>query len=413
MSPLALLLLVMGARAQVASPGDRTAWRLWSWSGAEVLPSWEGDPQLWAEQRIGLALRHPSGLTADLLGSLRDPAAGTGWSAGLYRLAFGLRGGRTGADVGRLVLASERGYTRLDGARIDVGVVPAVTLRAWGGRAWEPETFVAGDLGLLGAEARWDAHGALSGGLGWEGRVTEEDLVQRLHAFGRARNPRGALATALAEVAPAQASASPLGVAARFDLEGRAPVGARVEVGAGARWEDLPRAVQPEALVSPMDWLAGPGYVATDLSARARGDHVVVDARLGPTLALGGGGPTGGLGRLGASVLLGDRLSAGVAATGAMVEPSWVWGGVAETRWQVGEAAGLGLQGGWFRFLPLSGTVADVVEGRLDGTMPLVRGDRGELSLAGQVAAGSDHLLERWVRAGIALQGTCGRGNEP
>ncbi|MFH1463723.1 MAG: hypothetical protein ABIO70_04980 [Pseudomonadota bacterium] len=416
MSPLVLLLLLAGARADegAVQTGDRTAWRLWSWSGAEALPAWGGEQQLRAEQRVGLALRPPSGFTADMLGSLRDPADGdAGWSADLYRLSFGLLGGRYSANVGRFVLASERGFLRLDGARVDVGIAPSVTLRAWGGRAWEPETFVAGDQGLLGAEVRVDPGQALSGGLGWEGRVVEESFVQRLHAFGRARDTRGSLATVLGEVAPRESSESPLGVAARFDLQGRTPIGSRVEVGAGARWEDLDRAVQPEALTSPMDWLAGPGYVAADVAARARGDVLIVDARVGPTLALGEGGPTGGIGRLGVTALLGDHVSAGVAATGAMADPSWVWGGVAETRWHPGEVASLGLQGGWFRFVPLAGPVANVVEGRLDGAAPLVRGERGELSLAGQVAAGSDRLLDPWVRAGVALQGTYGKGNEP
>ena len=116
---------------------------------------------------------------------------------------------------------------------------------------------------------------------------------------------------------------------------------------------------------------------------------------------------------MGATALLGDRFTAGLAATGAMADPSWVWGGVADGRWLAGETASLGLQGGWFRFLPLTGFATHVVEGRLDGTLPLLRGDGGDLSLAGQVAAGSDRQLAPWVRAGVSLQGTWGRGNEP
>jgi hypothetical protein len=57
--------------------------------------------------------------------------------------------------------------------------------------------------------------------------------------------------------------------------------------------------------------------------------------------------------------------------------------------------------------------MANVVEGRLSAEAPIVVGDSGHLSLLAQVAAGSDRLLDPWLRGGLSLQGSFGHGRSP
>ncbi len=407
MSPFVLVLL------GVASASERVDWRLWSWSGVEARPSYAAESQVRVEQQLGLALRDPSGLSFDALGAVRDPLDGA-WTGDLYRLAMGLRGPCYSLSLGRFVMATERGFLRLDGAQLDVGLAPAVTFHGWGGRSWHPETYERGEDALVGGELRLDSGGVLSGGAGWEGRLLDDEVIHRVHGYGRVRSVRGGWATALIEAAPMESSDSLVGTSARAALRGHSPIGSAVELGAGLRWEDLERAVQPEALSSPMDWLTGPGYAAAELEARADIEKVSVSAAVGPTHHLHPDAPrTGGLARVGARYTITDGLSAGLALTGALAQPSWVWGGVAEARWQLGEASSLAIDAGWFRFLPMEGPMANVVESRLSAELPLLSGDAGELTLLGQVAAGSDRLLDPWVRGGLSLQGVFGRGSTP
>ncbi len=408
MSGLLLLALLTGAEAS-----ERLDWRLWSWSGVEAQPSHQADSQLRLAQAVGLAVRDPSGLSLDALGAVRDPLEGA-WTGDLYRLNLGLRGARYSAGIGRFVLASERGFLRLDGAQVDLGLGPAVTFHGWGGRSWHPETFERGDDALLGGELRLDGGGAVSGGAGWEGRLVDDGVVHRVHAYSRLRSVTGSWATALAELAPLESSESPLGVPARLALRGQGSAGAPVVLGAGFRWEDLERAVAPEALSSPMDWLAGPGYLAAELEARATVEGITASASLGPTRHLDPElASTGGLGRAGLSVPLGERLVAGVAVTGALAQPSWVLGGVAEARWQASERAALRVDGGWFRFSPLEGPQANVLEGRISAEAPVLSGEGGNLVMLAQLSAGSDRLLDPWLRGGLSLQGSFGRGSTP
>jgi hypothetical protein len=407
-SPLLVLALVGSASAT-----ERLDWRLWSWSGVEARPSYAAESQLRLKQQLALSMRDVSGLSLDVSGAVRDPLAGD-WVGDLHRLALGLRGARYSASLGRFVMASERGYLRLDGAQLDLGLAPAVTFHGWGGRSWHPETWEPGDDALVGGELRIDPGLVFSGGAGWEGRFVDESLVHRVHAFGRARSVGGAWATALAEAAPMEGSDSVLGLPARLALRGQAPLNKTGSVGAGLRWEDLERAVQPEALSSPMDWLAGPGYLAAELEGRVALERVTLQGSMGPTHHLHPEhARTGGVGRAGVGLELNDQITVGAALSGALAQPSWVWGGVAEARWRPGERACLGVEAGWFRFAPLEGPQADVVEGRLTAAAPLLRGDDGDLSLLAQVAGGSDRLLDPWVRGGLSLQGTFGRGSAP
>jgi hypothetical protein len=408
MSPL-LLLLTLGS----VQASERVDWRLWSWSGVEAQPSYAAESQLRLMQQLGLCVRDPSGLSVEALGAVRDPLEGA-WTGDLYRLALGLRGARYSASVGRFVMASERGFLRLDGAQLDLGIAPALTFHGWGGRSWHPETFERGDDALVGAELRIDSGLAFSGGAGWEGRLVDSDIVHRVHAYGRARHPGGGWATGLVEAAPLESSDSHLGLPARMALRGQAPLGRVLDFGAGLRWEDLERAVQPEALSSPMDWLSGPGYLAAELEARASLERVTIHGSVGPTRHMHPElASMGGVGRAGLGLALNDQLSAGVAITGALAQPSWVWGGVAEARWEPRDALAISADAGLFRFAALEGPMANVVEGRLSAEAPIVVGDSGHLSLLAQVAAGSDRLLDPWLRGGLSLQGSFGHGRSP
>jgi len=409
-SGLSILPLLLLGSVQAS---ERLDWRLWSWSGVEARPSYYAESQLRLKQQLALSMRDRSGLSFDAAGAVRDPLDGA-WVGDLHRLALGLRGACYSASVGRFVMASERGFLRLDGAQLDLGLAPAITFHGWGGRSWHPETWEPGDDGLLGAELRVDPGLVFSGGAGWEGRLVDDDIVHRLHAFGRARSVGGAWATALAEAAPLEPSDSVLGLPARMALRGQAPVGGGGTMGAGLRWEDLERAVQPEALSSPMDWLSGPGYLAAELEGRMAIKRLTLQGSVGPTRHLTPDhASTGGVARAGLGLALGEQLSVGAALSGALAQPSWVWGGVAEARWQPGERGALGVEAGLFRFSPLEGPMANVVEGRLNAEAPLVRGQGGDLTLLAQVAAGSDRLLDPWIRGGLSLQGSFGRGSAP
>ena len=108
-----------------------------------------------------------------------------------------------------------------------------------------------------------------------------------------------------------------------------------------------------------------------------------------------------------------DELSLGGALVGASASPSWVAGGVAEARWMPWDRAALRGEVGWFRFAPQEGPHANVVEARLGAEAPLTRGERGHLLLAGELAGGADRMLDPWVRAGLALRGSLGRGVAP
>ncbi len=44
---------------------------------------------------------------------------------------------------------------------------------------------------------------------------------------------------------------------------------------------------------------------------------------------------------------------------------------------------------------------------------PLLSGAASDLTLAAELAAGADRLLDPWLRGGLALRGTMGHGRTP
>lgn len=402
MSPLVLLGLLASAQAS-----ERVDWRLWSWTGVEARPSYAAVTQLRVEQQLGVALRLRHGWSLDAVGSVHDPVVGT-VTGDLYRFTLGWAGARAHARLGRLVLAGERGFLRLDGGVVDLGLTDALSLRAWGGRTWHPETWEQDASTLAGAELRLDAGGVASGGGGWEARAGEEQQVHRVHAFGRLRSPDGRWLAALAEAAPMEDAELGGIPPARATFSGSSPLGDEAYLGAGLRWEGLAPAVAPVAVDSPMDWLAGPGYLAADLDARVGLAPWTLLLEASPTARVEQG--PGISGRAGAELALTQELSTALVAVGATASPSWLLGGVLETRWHPWEPSALRADLGWFRFAPLAGPHANVWEGRLAAETTLLARSSGQLVLAGELAGGADRLLQPWLRGGVSLRGTMGRG---
>jgi hypothetical protein len=405
------LLLLAGIAA--ASASDRVDWRLWSWSGVDAGPDYRGATELRAEQQLGVYLHGEPGWWLDAVGSVHDPEPEATLSGDLYRLAAGVQRAHWSASAGRIVLGGERGFLRLDGAMADVGLTGPLSLRAWGGRTWHAETWEPQDMTLLGSELRLDAGGFASGGAGWEGRLEPHGVVHRLHAFTRLRTVDGAWASLITEAAPFEEPNEGDGVPVRVALAGSSHVGSRLDLGGDLRWEGLDPAVEAEALRSPMDWLAGPGYLASELRGRLSLDGVTLYGYGGPSVRVGQEVPLGGSLRIGASKALGEQLSLGLATVGAHASPSWLLGGVAEARWSPVEHAALRVEGGWFRFAPQTGPHANVWETRVAAEAPLLSGAASDLTLAAELAAGADRLLDPWLRGGLALRGTMGHGRTP
>jgi hypothetical protein len=200
---------------------------------------------------------------------------------------------------------------------------------------------------------------------------------------------------------------------ARIALAGNSHMNQQLDLGGDLRWEGLDPAVEAEALRSPMDWLAGPGYLAAEGRARWQLEDLTLYAYGGPTLRVGQASPLGGSARLGGSLALGEQASVGLAAVGAQASPSWLLGSVVEARVVPIERVAVRAEAGWFRFAPQAGPHANVWEGRLAADAPLLHREVADLSLSAELAAGADRLLDPWLRAGLALRGTMGRGRTP
>jgi len=405
-------LLLLGVLA-TASATERVDWRLWSWSGVDARPDYQGDAELRAEQQLGVYLHGQQGWWVDAVGSVHDPQPQQNLGGDLYRLSLGWRRASWSASVGRIVVGGERGFLRLDGAMVDAGLPGPLALRAWGGRVWHAETWKAQDLALLGGELRVEPGGFASGGAGWEGRLDDGTLVHRVHAFAKVRSVEGAWASFIAEAAPFEepneGSATPM----RLALAGSTHLGRKLDLGGDLRWEGLDPAVEAEALRSPMDWLAGPGYLAGELRSRLQLDDLTLYAYGGPSVRVGQETPLGGSARAGASYALSEQVTVGVATVGAHASPSWLLGGVAEARWLPLERSALRAEVGWFRFAPQTGPHANVWEARLSTDTPLLSREISDLTLSAELAAGADRLLDPWLRAGLALRGTMGHGRTP
>ena len=372
---MVLLLALAGAT-------ERSEAQLWSWSAVEAVPTASGETQWLWEEQLGLDAELPGDLQLTSIAAIGgvddDP------QVALYRAR--LAGGHVAAwQLGRLAHDGVQGRRHLDGLSVRGGPVTG-----WAGRLWHPESWDVGQTWVLGGEVGPETS-ARAAKIGWEGRLDEGDPAQRVHAFGALRRPQGSALTALAEAEPGELTGT---LGWRAEARGQQPLGAVADGALGVRWEGLPPIGLPSALGDPMTWLAPDGYGALDLDARVVGEAWSLVARATPTWRAGSAGASG---RIGVGLALPAGLGLDVATSAATLDERAMAGGV------VGLSAGTGLgasvQGGVFRYQPLAGPAATVVEGRTRLELPL--GD--VITLGGELAAGSDRVLDPWLRGGLAL----------
>lgn len=410
MSPLLLTLLALSPAAQAS--GDRLDWRLWSWTSAEALPDLQAESRLRAEEQLRLDMRIPGGWQVDALGAVRDRTMPeTDITGDLYRLSLHGNLGVATLGAGRLVRPGVQGFQRIDGLTLDVGRTRQLGVATWAGRLWHPEAWTVGDTYVLGAELQASpGAGALSTVLGAEGRAAEGELGLRVHGLAAIRNTSGARASLIAEVDPLASDRSLPDL--RASLGGGLPLASTAELSAAARWEGLTQASQPEALSSPMEWLAGDGYGVLDLGGRVGRGAWAAGASGGPTLRPDADDSLGGLGRAWGTWQVVSPLHLGLTASGATVGASWIAGGVADVRVEQG-LLGVQAEGGLFRTQGISGPTADVWEARLstDAELPIGEPSGGgmrDVHVVAAVATGSDRVLASWVRGGLSLRGSFG-----
>ena len=188
------------------------------------------------------------------------------------------------------------------------------------------------------------------------------------------------------------------------------PVGSWAQLGATARWEDLAPVSSPVALDAPLGWLAPDGYAVATADAVLELGPVVWSTIGGPSVhAPGADATAGGMVRSGLDWDPGP-VGVGAAAVAATVMESALAGGLLGCRYTAGEVS-LGAQVGAFRFTPLAGPQAWVREGRLSvGSSVWSRPQSvlHSLHLRGELAAGTDRVLDPWLRAGVVLSAGAG-----
>lgn len=401
-----LLLALMSApgRASDSLAYPTQGYRLWSWTAVEGLPSRLGETELRAAEQLAVELAPGRRTTIYGIGAVAKSAEGDGPdTVELYRLHATWRQPSLVLDAGRLSRWDVRGRHHLDGINAVIGS-GKLTADAWAGQLWHPETWQVGHTLVGGGELGWRPRPGVHalGGAEVRGDLDGAEAVGlRLHAATSAWGARGQRALALIEGQPAE------GV--RATLDGTLPVAQRLELELGGRWEGLEPATLPVALDSPQAWLGAEGYGVVTAGARLKAGMVFAQATGGPTFHPQSADELGGSARVEVGAQTEQGLRIGVAGVGAAIGDGWVAGG---TLGGGLEHDGLDLraEGGLFRYMALAGGLGEVAEGRLRAEVPLL--DRGNLRstrrlvLATELAAGTDRILSRWMRGGLALHGT-------
>lgn len=401
-SLLLLALLSAPGRASDSLAFPTQGYRLWSWTAVEGLPNRLGESELRAAEQLAVELAPNRQTTLYGIGAVAKSPEGDGPdTVELYRLHATWRQPNVVLDAGRLSRWDVRGRHHLDGISAVIGS-GRLTGDAWAGQLWHPETWQVGHTLVAGGEVGWRPRPGIHALAGAEARgAPDEGAGLRLHGAGSAWGARGQRALVLLEGQP--------GEGARATVDGTLPVADRVELELGGRWEGLEPATLPIALDSPQAWLGAEGYGVVTAGARLRAGAIFAQAGGGPTFHPQADAPLGGSARVEIGAQTAKGLQVGVAGVGAGIGDGWVAGGT------VGgglEHDGLELraEGGLFRYMPLAGGLSEVAEGRLRAELPLL--DRGNLRstrrlvLATELAAGTDRLLSRWMRGGLALHGT-------
>lgn len=408
----ALLLALIGLASAANDAGQLTTW---STSAVEAVPFLGGEVAVRAAEHIGLRAEMEQGgvFSTDLTFRL-PPDKSVPASVSVNQLALEQRTPVGTARLGRQVRLDPRGWLPVDGLSFDAPVSPFFTPTVFGGRLWTPErvedvggTWVAGvNLALRPPDGAGDASRALAFNAGWMGRLGEQGLSHSLVAGAAFRTPRGANATADAELRLGGAAPG-----SRAGLRATAILGRHVTLTPELRWEDLSPDGALDGLRTPFDWLGGDGYAAASLATHVGLGPIELVASGGPALHMDETG-LGGLGR--ASVgWRGGALRLAAFGSGAAVSGSWVAGG--------GLEGGLGAErlsaraeAAVFRFQPLDGGDATIGEARARLGAPLVAtSESGSLTLSLDAAVGADRLLAPWARAGLVLEGRLGPGAAP
>lgn len=388
---------------------------LWSRTGLQQVPSYTGDAQLRAGQELGLVLPIGQQFSLTALGRARmTAAAGTVDALDLQRLALSWDSGPVSLRLGRMTRLDSRGFQHLDGVSVDALVGRPLSVSAWGGRLWDPETWDTGTTTVAGGELRLRPADARTSqlALGYQLSQAEGLLGHRLHGRGGLWGARGETATALVELG-LPGEGQDLGM--RAGLNGQLPVSNELRLGADLRWEDLPLAGQAASLRSPLDWLAPDGYAigSAELQWRAHG----LSARLsgGPSVRPGEDQAAGGLGHASLAWVQRRELELGAFSSTAAIGGSWIAGGGVHGSW-TRERLRVETSTGLYQFQPLDGDAGALWESRLrvEGRVER-RPVGGELtrhaSLCADLAAGTDHLLAPWFRAGLSLHAQLGQGD--
>lgn len=393
----------------VARADDAHLLSAWSTTAVEATPDLDGGAWGRVRQRVGLEVAAAEDWRIEADGAVRHPAGGAdAVVVDVHRLALDGHGRAGRLAVGRMVRLDARGWLPLDGVAVDLTGTPYVAPSAWAGRLWSPEpeadpvsTWVGG-LGVLvrppAGEGR--ASRAVSLGASWMGRLAEGELGHSATTGLAVRGPRGASGVFDAEVGMGAVAGS------RASLRATLPVGA-FAVGPELRWEGLAPTGQVTALRTPMDWLSGQGYGVAGVAGRWAHGGWSAQASGGAVARPDADGP-GGLGRAAVGWGAGEGPRAGVFGAAAGLGGSWVAGGGVEAG-LAAAALDVSVEAGAFRFQPLDGASADVLEARLRAGVPLVPVHRPSgVRLGVEAGAGADRLLERWARAGLVLDGRFG-----
>lgn len=398
---LALLLLSGSANSADSLAYPTRGYRLWSWTAVEGLPSRLAESQLRAQEQLAAEISPSRNLDLYGVGAIGISPEGGGPDTGeLYRLQAVYRRPGLVLEAGRIARWDVRGRHHLDGANLALGS-GALRTEAWAGQLWHPETWSVGHTLVGGSELSWAPRPGVRTLGGAELRYEDGDMGVRLHGGASAWGARGERALAVVEGQP--------GEGLRATADGVLPVGTSLELELAGRWEGLEPASLPAVLDSPQAWLGADGYAVATAGARVRRGLAYGRASAGPTVHPGAVDALGGSGTLELGLRTDAGLEAGVSVLGVGLGDAWVagavlGGGLRRELLQVRADAGL------FRYMPLSGGLAEVAEGRLRAEVPLI--DSGTVRLTrrlvvvGEIAAGADRVLSRWLRGGVALHGT-------
>ena len=397
-------------------------------TGVEGLPTLSGDPGVRFAERLGLDVRGEDGWRASVRGGIRlamdagdQPPGSAPWTGDLWRASLSWTGHDRALSVGRQVRLDARGFQRLDGISGRLLGDGPIAWQGWLGRRWHPEVARPRNAWVGGVEATVDLGERSRPELvvGFEGREALDDTASSsldARAWGqlRVRSVYGRRASLLVEGNRAGNL--------RARLDGSTAVGRRVDLGAEARWEDLPPSTAFDQPRAPLTWLAPDGYGTGTVRIRWTKGGWAVLADGGPSVRHPGkdGGEVigGGLAQLtlARSFGLGELAVYGMSAGIGRARLSGGGLGV-----DLGDAAAsVRVQGAAWHLRPLDQDPAMIAEVRGIGHADVARlgadlngGGGLVLGLSGQVAAGSDRQLKPFVRAGLAITGRWSQAEAP